>query len=147
MEPNIINEIWKQIKDYPNYEISNFGRVKSKCRFITRKGHGVFLKQEIILKPVCDKSGYVVVSLMGSFGLSKTRKVHQLVSESFLGHTPNGNILVVNHKNFIKTDNRVENLEIVTNRENSNLKHIPHSSIYTGVSWDKQKKMEGKNTY
>lgn len=59
---------------------------------------------------------------------------------------------VVNHKNFIRTDNRAVNLEIVTSRENSNLKHLKSSSQFTGVSWYKRSKKwvamitnEGKN--
>ena len=54
---------------------------------------------------------------------------------AFLNHIPRGLELVVNHKNFIRTDNRVENLEIVTNRENCNKKHLKSSSQYVGVSW------------
>ena len=42
---------------------------------------------------------------------------------------------MVNHKNLNKLDNSIENLEIITNRENSNLKHIKSSSRFTGVSW------------
>lgn len=47
--------------------------------------------------------------------------------------------MVVNHINFIKTDNRLENLEIVTFRENTSFKHIKHSSKYTGVSYYKSR--------
>jgi hypothetical protein len=51
-----------------------------------------------------------------------------------------GNVKSVrrNRKNFIRTDNRLENIEVVTARQNGNLKHISHSSIYTGVSLDKK---------
>ena len=47
--------------------------------------------------------------------------------------------LVVNHINNNKLDNRLENIEIVTSRENSNLKHIKSSSKYVGVSWCKKR--------
>jgi hypothetical protein len=73
--------------------------------------------------------------------MQKQKPIHQMVAESFLGHVPNGLKSVVNHKNFIKNDNRLDNLEIVTVRENSNRKHIPHSSKYTGVGWHKRDKI------
>jgi len=69
--------------------------------------------------------------------IQKNRVVHQLVAEAFLNHVPCGYDLVINHINFNKLDNRIENLEIVTARENTNQKHIPHTSKYTGVSWYK----------
>ena len=59
---------------------------------------------------------------------------------AFLNHTPDRFEKVGNHKNFNKLDNRVENLEIVPQRENSNHKHIKSSSSYTGVHWDSRKK-------
>ena len=46
--------------------------------------------------------------------------------------------LIVNHINFIRHDNRAENLEIDTNRNNTNQKHLNSSSEYTGVSWNKK---------
>ena len=58
---------------------------------------------------------------------------------SFLGHEPNGHALVVNHIDFDKTNNHVSNLEIVTNRENTNQKHLKSSSKYIGVGWDKSR--------
>ena len=64
--------------------------------------------------------------------------MHQLVAEAFLNHKRCGMEFVINHIDFNKTNNKVENLEIITNRENSNQKHLKSSSIYTGVSWDKR---------
>ena len=65
--------------------------------------------------------------------------VHKLVAIAFLNHTPCGNKLVINHKDFNISNNRLCNLEIITNRENCNRKHIPSYSNYTGVQWCKSK--------
>ncbi len=105
------------------------------------------------MKPSPNSGGYLGVNLFKN-GISKTRLIHQLVAEAFLNHIPNGFKLVINHKNFIITDNRVENLEIVTTRENSNQKHINSTSKYTGVHWAKYYKkwisaiyVNGNTTY
>jgi len=125
-----MTEIWKQIKDYPNYEVSNLGSVKSLKREVwCVKNNSYSIIKERVLKPAVSKTGYLTVSIS-----KKTKKVHQLVAIAFLNHNPDGYKLVVNHINFIKSDNRLENLEIVTQRENSNRKHIKSSSSYTGVS-------------
>lgn len=119
-------EEWKDVVGYEGlYQISNLGNVKS-----------LYSKKEKILRVFDDGRGYLQVGLSLN-GVKKMKKIHQLVAIAFLNHIPCGYDLVVNHKNLIKADNRVENLEIVTNRENSNLKHIKSSSEYTGVSWDK----------
>lgn len=118
-------EIWRPIRNYESiYHISSLGRIKR-----LNNKHG----EEQILTPCKNnRGGYYVVNLCMD-GTQKTRTIHQLVAESFLGHIPCGLKLVINHKNFIKTDNRVSNLEIVSNRENTNFKHISTSSEYTGV--------------
>jgi hypothetical protein len=69
----------------------------------------------------------------------KTRTVHQLVAGAFLNHKPSRYELVINHKDFNRSNNNVDNLEIVTTRENANQKHLKSSSQYTGVSWDKNR--------
>lgn len=113
-------EVWKKIKEFENYEISNLGRVKS-------------INKEIILKHRLSKNNYFIINLYKN-KKRETKYIHQLVAISFLNHIPCGHKLVVNHKNFIRTDNRVENLEIITQRENSNKKHLKSVSKYTGVS-------------
>ena len=122
------NEIWKPIPNYDGYEVSNYGRVKS-----------LKLGRELILKPKDDFRGYFNIQLWVK-NRKKPFKIHQLVAMAFLGHKPNGQKLVVNHINFDKKDNSLENLEIVTQRQNANLKHIKSSSIYTGVTWNKKNK-------
>jgi len=133
-------EEWKNIIDYEGiYEASNLGNIKSLSRAVLRNGKFPFISKERILKKSIDGGGYNVVSLYKN-GKQNTSKVHQLVAESFLNHFSSGHDIVINHINFIKTDNRVENLEIVTARENSNLKHKESSSKYVGVSLDKKSK-------
>jgi len=125
-------EIWKDIPGYEgHYQASNLGRIKSMPRVI-RKTFGDFNRGEIVLKPVLSRQGYHYNSLYLN-GKMKKIKVHQLVAMAFLNHIPCGNKMVVNHKNFIKIDNRLENLEIVSNRENSNRLHLPSTSKYVGV--------------
>ena len=125
-------EIWKDIPNYEGkYMVSSIGNVKSLNFKNTKK--------EKILKTTIAKCGYYYTTLCKD-GVRKKKYNHQLVAMAFLNHIPCGLDLVVNHKNFDKLDNRLENLEIVSNRENSNQKHIKSSSSYTGVNWDSRKK-------
>jgi len=117
------NEIWKTITDFENYQVSNFGRIKS-------------LKYGKILNPSISSNGYKNTGLFKD-KIQYKKMVHQLVAIMFLNHIPNGKKIVVNHKNFIRTDNRLENLEIITSRENTNKKHLKYTSKYVGVGWHK----------
>jgi hypothetical protein len=56
---------------------------------------------------------------------------------AFLNHKPNGHVLVVDHINNNRADNRLENLQIITQRENSS-KDKKGVSKHTGVFWNKQ---------
>ena len=66
------------------------------------------------------------------------QRVHSLVSEAFLNHVPCGMKLVIDHINGDKHDNRVDNLQIVSQRENMSKMNGKFSSKYIGVSWDKK---------
>ena len=123
-----IMEVWKNIEGFENYQISSLGNIKS-----FKKYHGT---NERILKPNLDSNGYCITRLSIN-GKYKTVTVHQLVAEAFLNHKKDGHNLVVNHKDFNRQNNNVENLEIITQRDNTNRKHIKSTSQYTGVSWDK----------
>ena len=130
-----IQEIWKDIPNYEGYyQVSNLGNVKSLARF---NNLGKRVKERVLKNLVHTTKGYLVVRL-SKIGLVKTKQIHQLVAEAFLNHKPNGHKLVVNHKNFNREDNRVENLEIITNRENTNKKHKKSKSKYIGVTWHKR---------
>jgi hypothetical protein len=125
----IMEEIYKDVIGYEGiYQVSNFGNVKS-FRF----------DKEKVLKLSLDSLGYFVVGVRLN-NIPKIRRVHQLVAESFLNHKRCGLKLVVNHIDFNKSNNRVENLEIITQRENTNKRHIKSASKYTGVYWSKKPK-------
>lgn len=118
MKNKLTGEIWRQVKGFGGcYEVSSLGRVKGLDR--VTKGRFNWVKKRIkgtILKPATDGYGYSFVCLY-SDGKKRLPKVHQLVAENFIGK-PEGNYQV-NHKNGIKKDNRLENLEYVTPRENT----------------------------
>jgi hypothetical protein len=121
------NEIWKDVVDYEeSYQVSNLGRVKSLK----------YNRKKILKLSLCGR-GYLQVNLTKN-NISKTTKVHKLVAIAFLNHIPCGMTLVVDHINNNQTDNRVDNLQIITQKENSLKSHRKYSSKYVGVCWDKQ---------
>ena len=134
MEARIMKEEWKDIPNYEGlYKVSNLGIVKSLERKV-KSPRGFRTAKEKILKAGL-RSQYISVALCRD-GNIKSFNVQILVAMAFLNHKPNGHGLVINHINFDSLDNRLENLEIVTQRENTNKKHIESTSKYTGVSWD-----------
>lgn len=115
-----MKEIWKSIKGYPNYMVSNMGNVKSLGRLVDRKSKGKRWQEEKILKPKIDNregKGYLFVCLYKN-GVKKWYPIHRLVYEAFYGIIPQG--MQVNHINEIKSDNRLENLNLMTPKENAN---------------------------
>jgi hypothetical protein len=125
-------EVWKDIPCYEGlYEVSSLGRVKSLGNDKTRK--------EKILKQNINGSGYFKVCLFKD-GISQNTTVHQLVAMAFLNHNPCGMALVVDHINWNKLDNRLENLQLITQRENCSKDVKNKTSKYTGVSWCKSAK-------
>lgn len=109
-----MKEIWKDIPNYEGfYQASNLGRIKSLER-INARGHRL---KEKILTPGINQYGYYQVELYKN-SIGKMYQVHRLVYEAFNGQIPEG--LQVNHINEIKTDNRLENLNLMTPKENTN---------------------------
>ena len=109
-------EIWKDIKRYEGgYQVSNRGRVKSLNRTITDcRGRRHIIKEKI-LKPENVFDGYERVCLFKN-GKQKHYRVATLVYEAFNGPIPEGKEL--DHINGERTDNRLENLRVVSHLEN-----------------------------
>jgi len=150
-----MKEIWKTIPGYEGaYQISSIGKVKSLKRYIDHPISGKSLLIERILKQNPNGGGYLAVKL-SKMGVVKTAQVHKLVVMAFRNHVPNGhNGLVVDHINNIREDNRLENLQLVTNRQNSSKDQKGGTSNYIGVCWNKRAKkwraaihINGKSKY
>lgn len=98
-------EIWRNIKNYEGlYQVSNLGRIRS-----------LKYNKVKLLKTNINSDGYYNVKLYKD-GVTKSFRVHRLVWETFNGDIPEG--MQVNHINEIKTDNKIENLNLLTPREN-----------------------------
>ena len=108
-------EIWKDIKRFEQYyAISNQGRVWSKDR-LTRNNGGSYIKKGRILKGVPNNKGYLRVQLKAG-GKSERFFIHRLVASHFVMNLENKPD--VNHIDSNPLNNKVENLEWVTHREN-----------------------------
>lgn len=123
-----MNEIWKDIEEYEGlYQISNLGNIKSKKRQGT---NGTVTKH-------LSKIGYYTVDLYKN-SKRQTKYLHRLIAETFILN-PN-NLRCINHKNGIKTDNRIENLEWCSHSENN--KHAYYLGLKTNCKKIKQIDLE-----
>jgi hypothetical protein len=110
-------EKWKKIKGYEKfYEISNKGRLKSLERYndIKNPGKGIYYRPEKIMKP-STSDRYEIATLTVN-GKVKYISIHRLVAEAFIPNPENKPY--VNHIDGNTFNNKVENLEWVTNSEN-----------------------------
>ena len=119
-------EIWKDVVGYEGYYlVSNKGNVKSVDRKVGNRGHTTTLMRGKPKKKTKLKIGYFVVSLWKN-NKSRLEYVHRLVATAYL-ENPN-NYAYINHKDGVKTNNDVENLEWCTQQDN-----VQHS-VRTGLS-------------
>ena len=137
-------EIWKDIEGFEGiYQVSTFGRVKS----LERNGGGNNSTiKERILKPA-DNKGYLRVSLYKHRKPNNWKLIHRLVALAFIPNPKNKR--QVNHKNFCKSDNTIENLEWATKQEDA--AHLARSGKVAGenhskskLTWEKVKEIRNK---
>lgn len=102
-----LKEVWKDITDYPNYQISNFGRVKSKGRYTKAKDNEIIHRKDKMLKSQTDTKGYKYVRLYNENGW-KYFKIHVLVANAFISNV--NNEPTVDHIDRNKENNKVDNL-------------------------------------
>ena len=112
-----MTEIWKDVPGFENsYEISSYGRLKSKDRKI-KNSKNFYIKKGQIIKPIRCTNGYYEYVLHKN-GKKKIWLVHRLVATVFI---PNpGGLEQVNHKDENISNNNVMNLEWVTPKQNAN---------------------------
>ena len=109
------NEIWKEVIDFENYEVSNLGKVRRKQAETIYKDGRVAHFSSNILKQSPNKKGYMRVYLSKNSN-KYTKTVHRIVAETFILNPENKR--TVNHKDCNKLNNSVDNLEWATNLEN-----------------------------
>lgn len=130
-------EAWKVIENYPDYQISNFGRVKS-------TNYNGNMKHDRLLSLIKRRSGYIVVNLYRYIdGVPKMKqfRVHQLVMNAFSSN--HDNLPEINHIDGDKTNNKLSNLEYASRSHNmlhayaNKLKHQPKGVVTTKLNPNK----------
>ena len=107
-------EEWREIEGYEGlYMVSNYGEVKGKDRFDSR-GH---FRKSLILKPTKNTSGYLRVTL-NKLGHGKNVEIHKIVANAFIPNEDKKE--EIDHIDGMRTNNRVDNLQWVTRKENQN---------------------------
>ena len=122
-------ENWKAIPDFPNYEISDHGRVRSYL-IKNGKGKGRSGLPQTMLKPGIDNAGYLYVNLRKD-NKSYTRNVHVLVLKTFIGPCPPG--MTACHNRGNKLMNHLDNLRWDTRRNNM-LDKVEHGTYLSKLT-------------
>ena len=118
-------EVWRDVEWAPKYSVSNLGRVRG--------------AQGKILKVRPERGGYHRVVIYAD-GAPRHVMIHRLVCAAFIGPCPDGH--EVNHKNCIRQDNRPENLEWVTRRQNA--KHRERFGRHSRGEWNANARLTRK---
>lgn len=112
-----MEEIWKDVKEYEElYEISNTGKLRSKDRTILKSNGIMQHRKGVLIALALNSDGYLQAKLCKN-GKIKTCKIHRLVVEHFLDNPYN--LPEINHKDFNRQNNIVNNLEWISHKENT----------------------------
>ena len=113
-----------EIPEYKDYSVS-------KCGVVLSRKNG----KESILKGYINSKGYKRFNLMKG-NVADSLCLHQIIAITFMGHKIDGHKIVVDHINNNQSDNRIENLQLITSRENRT-KDSSRLSKFTGLSLHK----------
>lgn len=133
----IMKEVWRVLlkAHCHHYKVSNLGRI----RLISPKEKNTSKKDlDIVIPQKVNTQGYLTVKI-SSDEKKRTRLVHQLVAEVFLNHTPCGHKIVVDHIDNDKSNNALENLQLISHRENVVKNTNRGNSNHIGIEWDKSR--------
>lgn len=117
------NEEWRDIPGYPLYRASNQGRIMRKCHeydyYLKTRNDRDVLYPEKIIKLRLNRDGYYIVNIYNDKHIKKTVTVHRLIALAWI---PNDDPekTQVNHVSENKKDNRLDNLEWTTPKQNAN---------------------------
>lgn len=121
------SEKWKPCPGYPHYYVSNQGNVKSIGRDIVYEDGRIQPIKTRILKAYIDKEGYYLVSIKSKDGKYKTRRIHRLVLEAFIGPCPKN--MEARHTDGDPSNNKLSNLTWSTHIDNMHDQKV-HGTIY-----------------
>lgn len=129
-------EVWVKTKQSDLYEVSDLGNLR-RIESIVRSNFGRTRKQKAVIKKQTKSTiGYKTVSLWID-GVEARKYMHVLIAEAFIPNPKNKPH--VNHKNGIRADNRIENLEWCTPSEN--LMHSVYVLNKNPTNWVKKSKV------
>lgn len=129
---NEVIEIWKPIPGYEGlYSASNLGRIKSFQKY--------YDAPERIKRQSIGSHGYLFVSLYSN-GVKRYYPVHLLIAKTFKGDGHELGLLC-DHKNNVKLDNNIDNLQWITRRVNNSKDVKNKTSKYIGVHFLKTRNM------
>tara|TARA_R110001592_G_scaffold20063_7_gene81872 strand:+ start:1311 stop:1826 length:516 start_codon:yes stop_codon:yes gene_type:complete len=138
-------EVWKDIPEFEGlYQVSNLGNVRSLNFNKTKKVK--------LLKKGLNTNGRYRVGLSKNGKSQGNCKIHQLSAMAFLNHKPCGHKMVVDHIDNNKLNDKLYNLQVITNRENVSKDKKGGTSKYIGVYKEKNKfraaiRIDGKIKY
>jgi hypothetical protein len=133
-------EVWKDIPRYEGlYQVSNLGNVRTLNYKRSNQTKNIKLQK--------SKDGRIQIRLCKDGVRAPNTRVSQLEAIAFLNHTPCGFKIVVDHIDNDKENNKLYNLQLITNRENCSKDKKNGTSKHTGVCWNKKDKNWSANIY